>query len=59
MSHRILVCGDEPLLLETRILMLAHAGYDVVSGPLNGIESIPPSPPVELVVVGHSWSKPK
>ena len=58
MSRRIMVCGNEAPLLQTRLLVLKHAGFAVISAcSRDQIESLPQEPAVELGVLGHSLSE--
>ena len=55
MSGRILICGDEPFLLETRNMVLVRAGFTVVSTcTRDEIASLPQEPPIRLAVVGRT-----
>jgi DNA-binding response OmpR family regulator len=54
MSGRILICGDEPSLLETRSMVLVRAGFAVVSTCSPGeIASLPDAPVFGLAVIGR------
>ncbi len=55
MPGTILICGHDYQLLHTRSLVLALMGREVVAASSDvDIEKIPPAPPVELAVIGHS-----
>jgi len=55
MPGRILICGDEPSLLETRYMVLARAGFVVASMCTQGeIASLPEEPAFGLAVVGRT-----
>jgi DNA-binding response OmpR family regulator len=55
MQGRILICGDEPLLLETRYMVLVKAGFGVTSTCTQGeIASLPEEPAFDLAVVGRT-----
>jgi hypothetical protein len=52
--RKVLVCGDDVELLTTRGLVLAHAGFDVVSACDKAeIGTIPDDSAIALGVVGH------
>jgi DNA-binding response OmpR family regulator len=54
MSGRILLCGDEPSLLETRYMVLDRAGFTVVSTcTREEIASLPQEPAFRLAVIGR------
>jgi len=54
MPGRILICGDEPSLLETRYMVLVRAGFAVVSRCSQGeIASLPDTPGFGLAVIGR------
>jgi DNA-binding response OmpR family regulator len=54
MSGRILICGDEPSLLETRYMLLVRAGFAVVSRCSPGeIASLPDASEFGLAVIGR------
>jgi DNA-binding response OmpR family regulator len=54
MSGRILICGDEPSLLETRYMVLVKAGFAVASTCTPGeIASLPEEPAFRLAVIGR------
>jgi DNA-binding response OmpR family regulator len=58
MPGRILICGDEPSLLETRYMVLVRAGFAVVSRCSQGeIASLPDSPVFGLAVIGRMLAK--
>jgi hypothetical protein len=58
MSGRILICGDEPSLLETRYMVLVRAGFAVVSRCTPGeIASLPQEPAFGLAVIGRSLAE--
>lgn len=58
MPSRILLCGNDVSLLNTRGMLLAHAGYSVVSACSRGeIVSFPADPPIELAIIGHSFAE--
>jgi DNA-binding response OmpR family regulator len=54
MSGRILICGDEPSLLETRYMVLVRAGFAVASmcTPAE-IAALPEEPAFRLAVIGR------
>lgn len=55
MQGRILICGDEPLLLETRYMVLVRAGFVVASTSTQGeIAGLPEEPAFGLAVVGRT-----
>lgn len=55
MSDRILICGDEPSLLETRSMVLVRAGFDVVSTcTRREIAALPEEPEFGLAVIGQT-----
>jgi DNA-binding response OmpR family regulator len=54
MRHCILIYGDEPALLQTRGLLLRHAGFFVVSCAKDQIDTIGSGFSVHLVIVGDS-----
>ena len=55
MSGRILICGDEPFLLETRHMVLVRAGFSVVSTRAREqIASLPQEPAFRLAVIGRT-----
>jgi DNA-binding response OmpR family regulator len=55
MSGRILICGDEPFLLETRSMVLVRAGFAVVSTcTREEIASLPQEPAFRLAVIGRT-----
>jgi DNA-binding response OmpR family regulator len=58
MSGRILICGDEPSLLETRYMLLVRAGFAVVSkcSPVE-IASLPDTPVFSLAVIGRTLTE--
>lgn len=57
MSGRILICGDEPSLLETRYMVLERAGFAVVSTcTREEIASLPQEPTFRLAVIGRMLS---
>ena len=54
MPGRILICGDESSLLETRYMVLVRAGFAVVSRCSQGeIASLPDTPGFGLAVIGR------
>jgi DNA-binding response OmpR family regulator len=54
MSGRILICGDEPSLLETRYMVLDRAGFAVVSTcSREELASLPQEPAFRLAVIGR------
>jgi DNA-binding response OmpR family regulator len=58
MSGRILICGDEPTLLETRYMVLVRAGFAVASTCTRGeIASLPEEPAFGLVVIGRALAE--
>ena len=58
MSGRILICGDEPSLLETRYMVLDRAGFAVVSTcTREEISSLPQEPSFRLAVIGRMLSE--
>jgi DNA-binding response OmpR family regulator len=57
MSGRILICGDEPSLLETRYMVLVRAGFAVASMcSREEIASLPREPAFRLAVIGRTLS---
>jgi DNA-binding response OmpR family regulator len=55
MSGRILICGDEPPLLETRYMVLVRAGFAVVSTcTRREIAALPEEPAFRLAVIGRT-----
>jgi DNA-binding response OmpR family regulator len=55
MPGRILICGDEPSLLETRYMVLVRAGFVVASTcTREEIASLPEEPAFGLAVVGRT-----
>ena len=57
MSGRILICGDEPSLLQTRYMVLVRAGFTVVSTCTGEeITSLPQEPAFRLAVIGRMLS---
>jgi DNA-binding response OmpR family regulator len=58
MSGQILICGDEPSLLETRYLVLVRAGFAVVSRCTQAeIGSLPQKPVFGLAVIGRTLAE--
>jgi DNA-binding response OmpR family regulator len=58
MSGRILICGDEPSLLQTRYFVLVRAGFAVVSTCTpEEIASLPDEPAFGLGVIGRSLAE--
>jgi DNA-binding response OmpR family regulator len=54
MSDRILICGDEPFLLETRYMVLVRAGFVVVSScTQEEIASLPDTHAFGLAMIGR------
>jgi DNA-binding NarL/FixJ family response regulator len=54
MSGPVLLCGNDPVLLSTRKLVLTHAGFIVSVCSENDIASMPQDPAIALAVMGHS-----
>ena len=55
MPGQILICGDEPSLLETRYLVLVRAGFAVVSTcTRDEIASLPAEPAFRVAVIGRT-----
>jgi len=50
-----LVCSKDPVLLETRTLVLANAGFRVLPLDIRDLTNLPEEP-VDIVVVGHTLS---
>jgi DNA-binding response OmpR family regulator len=58
MSGRILICGDEPTLLETRYMVLVRAGFAVASMcTREEIASLPEEPGFGLAVIGRALAE--
>jgi DNA-binding response OmpR family regulator len=58
MSGRILICGDEPTLLETRYMVLVRAGFAVASTcNREEIASLPEEPGFGLAVIGRALAE--
>jgi DNA-binding response OmpR family regulator len=58
MSGRILICGDEPSLLETRQMVLVRAGFAVASTCTQAeIASLPQEPGFRLAVIGRTLAE--
>jgi hypothetical protein len=56
MPSTVLVCSKDPVLLETRRLVLTRAGFRVVTVDIRDLNNMPPDP-VDLVVIGHTLSQ--
>jgi DNA-binding response OmpR family regulator len=54
MSGPVLLCGNDPVLLNTRKMLLTHAGFRVSICSENDIASMPQDPAIVLAVMGHS-----
>jgi DNA-binding response OmpR family regulator len=54
MSGPILLCGNDPVLLRTREMLLSHAGFIVSICSENDIASMPKDHAIALAVMGHS-----
>ena len=50
----ILLCGNDPVLLRTREMVLSHAGFIVSVCTENDIASMPQEPAIALGVMGQS-----
>jgi DNA-binding response OmpR family regulator len=50
----VLLCGNDPVLLSTRKMLLTHAGFTVSICSETDIASMPQDPAIELAVMGHS-----
>jgi DNA-binding response OmpR family regulator len=50
----ILLCGNDPVLLNTRKMVLSHAGFIVSVCTESDIASMPQNPAIALAVMGHS-----
>jgi len=58
MSGRILICGDEPTLLETRYMVLVRAGFTVASACTpKEIASLTEEPGFGLAVIGRALAE--
>jgi CheY-like chemotaxis protein len=57
MPKRILVCGTDKTLIETRRAILARSGYEVETHTVLAADRIPASPEVDLLVLCSSLSR--
>jgi DNA-binding NarL/FixJ family response regulator len=54
MTGPVLLCGNDPMLLNTRKMVLSGAGFIASLCGENDISSMPQDPAIALAVMGHS-----
>jgi DNA-binding response OmpR family regulator len=52
----ILLCGNDPMLLNTREMLLIHAGFIVSSCSETDIAMMLQTPQIDLTVIGHTMT---